>query len=123
MGSGQRVLGTPGPEGEAPETAARWRQTAQAAPGCAIKGWQLRVSLRFQGPRELALHRLRGPRKPLSPASERFCSRAGVRPRSGPASVVPVCWRCGSEVTAWAWARPGQQVQGQRRLLAKRLGR
>lgn len=34
VGSGQIVLGTPGPEGAALGTAARWRKAAQVDPGC-----------------------------------------------------------------------------------------
>lgn len=69
VGSGRIVLGTPGPEGAALGTAARWREAAQAAPGCGPGLGAGRLSV-TQGPPGLRVHRTGGPGNPLPQASE-----------------------------------------------------
>lgn len=123
VGSSHRVLGTPGPEDEVPEAAARWRQAARLHQDVRSRAGSRKSARVIPRASRLALHGPSGPSKPSPQASDGFGSRARVQPRSGWASVVPVGWRCSSAVTAWYGRGLVSRAQGRCLLPAARLGR
>lgn len=95
-----------GPEGADPETAARWRQAPQVAPGClvqdyAARGWKM-VCQQFQETLGLGLYRVDGPRSPFpqASASAGFLSSPGRQTwGQRQASAVLICLKCNTAVT------------------------
>lgn len=98
VGSLQKVLGMPSPEGVASGTARTRRQAAQAAPQSAVQPWELRVSVIPGDSRTSPAEGWWVQHPPFS-NPEGFCSRPGIPvPGAG-------AWPCGACLCPGAFRR------------------